>query len=466
MRKTFCSKFVFLVILTFNSLAIYAQSDSTILTYKEYLDNIIQFHPIAKKADLKLKLAKVGMLEAKGNLDPVLAADWKEKQFDDKLYYRQYQTKLNVPTTLGIEVVAAYENTAGVFLNPENKTDDFGLWYLGLEANVLQGLWINERKIAIEQAKIYQALAKNEQQIILNDLIYNASASYLIWQKYVFFEDVLNENVSLANTYFDNTKQAFFNGEKTAMDTLEAFILYQDALVLKQKNELGLMKSRQTVENYLWYDEMPIALQKTVKPESYKNQLLQGSDTFETPVLAKHPIILASINKLSYLEIEQRLKQEKLKPKLKIKYHPLVASSENSIAPTFSANDYKWGFDFSMPLLLRTERAAIQKGNIKIEETKLDIQNKSNELLNKIEASWQQQFMLREQLVLLNGNVENYSRLLEGEREKFNYGESSVFLLNKRQEKYINGQLKLIATYIKQQIELLNFLYFSASIMQ
>ena len=133
-----------------------------------------------------------------------------KKNFDDKLYYRQYQAKFKVPTTLGIDVTGGYENTAGSFINPENKTDDFGLWHLGVEANVLQGLLVNERKTALQQAKVFQELAKNEQQIILNDLIYNASAAYLLWQQYESFNDVLAENVSVANTYFENTKQSFF----------------------------------------------------------------------------------------------------------------------------------------------------------------------------------------------------------------------------------------------------------------
>ena len=96
-----------------------------------------------------------------------------------------------------------------------------------------------------------------------------------------------------------------------------------------------------------------------------------------------------------------------------------------------------------------------------MEEVKIEIQNKGNELQNKIQASWEQQLLLEQQLVLLSRNVESYKRLLEGETEKFNYGESSVFLLNKRQEKYINGQLKLIETFIKQRLELLNYLYLS-----
>ncbi len=450
-----------IIILGVGSLKCYGQTDSTTLTYKEFLENLLLYHPIAKKADLKLELAKAETLGAKGNFDPIISSDWNQKKFDDKLYYRQYQTKLKLPTLLGIDFVGGYENTEGVFLNPENNTDDFGIWNLGVEINVLQGLIINERKTALEQAKVFQDIAKNEQRIILNDLIYNASLSYLIWQQYSYSKEVFLENASIANTYLQNTKQSFLNGEKTAMDTLEAFILNQDAKAYLQKNELGLIKYRQAVENHLWFNQIPVALQETTKPENYRNQFLPTVTNLDNSSLSGHPVISAAVNKLSYFEIEQRLKREKLKPKFKIKYNPLLATSEDNVTPNYSLNDYKWGFDFSMPLLFRSERSDVQKGEIKLQEIELDIQNKRNELQNKIDNSWQQQLLLQDQVILLDQNVESYRRLLDGENEKFNFGESSVFLLNKRQEKYINGQLKLIETYIKQQIELLNFLYYS-----
>ena len=62
--------------------------------------------------------------------------------------------------------------------------------------------------------------------------------------------------------------------------------------------------------------------------------------------------------------------------------------------------------------------------------------------------------------------MEGYRLLLDGENEKFRFGESSVFLLNKRQEKYINGQLKLIELNIKLQVELLNYLYYSNGLIE
>ena len=70
------------------------------------------------------------------------------------------------------------------------------------------------RRTALQQAKIFQALAQNQQQTMLNDLIYNASATYLVWQQYAYFKTILLENIAIGKTYFENTKQSFFNGER------------------------------------------------------------------------------------------------------------------------------------------------------------------------------------------------------------------------------------------------------------
>ncbi|MFK8101033.1 MAG: TolC family protein [Saprospiraceae bacterium] len=454
------------LIWTLLAVVVNAQPDTTILTYQSYLDNVLAYHPIAKQAQLKIQGGEVAQLAARGGLDPALSADFQQKAFDSKLYYRHLQAQIKIPTRLGIDFVGGYENTTGVFLNPENNTDRLGLWNLGVEVNLLQGLFVNERRIALEQATVFQQLAANEQQILLNELLYSASYVYFEWQKYYYFESVILENIQLASTYFDNTKQAYLGGEKTAMDTLEAFIMLQDASNLLQYNLSSLIKSRQKVENFLWFEELPVALKFDTRPEDYLQQSLAiGEIENIQTLLASHPMLLEKRNKRNYFEIAQKLKREKLKPKLKAKYNPLLATTENSLAPNYSVADYKWGINFSMPLWFRKERAGVQEGEIKLQDIALDIENKTNELQNKIEASLAQQGVLQTQVNLMEQNVEGYKLLLDGENEKFRFGESSVFLLNKRQEKYINGQLKLIEIQIKQKQEILNYLYYTNEIL-
>ncbi|MFT4760164.1 MAG: outer membrane protein TolC [Paraglaciecola sp.] len=438
-----------------------AQTDTTTLTYQEFLTNIIRFHPIAKQADLRLDFADAEWMLAKGNLDPVLTSDWNQKNFDDKLYYSQFQGKLKIPTILGVDFVAGYENTEGIFLNPENNTDQFGLWNIGVEVNLIQGLWINERRTALQQAKIFRNIAENEREILTNELLYSASLSYLDWQQNYFAQQVILESIELAETYFDNTKQSYLGGEKTAMDTLEALLILQNAMTTAQFYEGKRLKAQQNLENYLWFNNLPLILENTVKPETYEEPIFEIIPNPNVQdLLLNHPAINEKLNKLSYFEAEQRLKREKLKPKLKIKFNPLLATSNDEISPNYSTADYKWGFDFSFPLFLRSARAGIQQGQIKLLDIGLDIENKRNELRNKIEASLLLQVVLRDQLALQQRNITGYERLLEGENQKFLFGESSVFLLNKRQEKYIDSRLKLIETYIKLEMELLNYLYY------
>lgn len=453
-------RFVFGVFFLVFISALQGQSDSTVLNYNEYLVNILNYHPIAKQASLKLELADLEWLSAKGNLDPTLNSDWNQKNFDDKRYYRIFNNRLRVPTKYGIDFVAGYENTEGIFLNPENTTDEFGLWNVGVEINVLQGLLVNERQTALKQARVMQDIAINQQQILLNELLYAASLAYLDWQEFFYIKNVLLENEQLATQYLENTKQSFFGGEKTAMDTLEAFILLQDAVSLSNYNEASYQKSRQTLENFLWFNDLPLELKESTEPEDYKREYFTVSDVRNIQELSRtNPIILEKINKQSLNELELRLKKEKLKPKLKAKINPLFATTDN-LLPTYEFSDYKLGFEFSMPLFFRSERAEVKKGEIKIQEGILDIQNKQNELLNKIESNLLQQNILRDQVDLIERNVAGYKQLLDAENEKFKYGESSVFLLNKRQEKYINGQVKLIELNLKLNTVLLKYLYF------
>ena len=450
------------ILLSVNTVLI-AQNGNNVLRFEDYIQNIVSFHPVAMQANLKLETGNAQLLRAKGGFDPSLKSDWSEKNFDQKLYYRQYQTKLRIPTPLGIDIVGGYENYQGVYLNPEHTIKPNGLWHLGLELDVLQGLVVNERKTTLKIAREFKNLVKNEQAQQLNDLLINAISAYLQWQLCSHIDSVLFENLELSKTYHDNTVQSFLGGEKTAIDTLEAHILIQDALMARQKNTMDLIKARYNVENYLWYDSQPITLQMNTCPESYSSSLLIKKSYSHLPSnsIDNNPYIQASINKLTIAEIEQRLKLEKLKPKLKLKVNPLLYTTGNEALPIYNADNIAFGASFSMPLYLRAERAEVQQGKIKIKEIKLDIENKRNELSNKIENSEKQLSLLRNQVTLLTENVSNYKKLLDAENEKFNFGESSVFLLNKRQEKFISTKLKLIETYYKQQTEGLNYLYYN-----
>lgn len=439
----------------------FSQSDTTLLSYNQFITNVLIHHPIAKQANLQTDFAAAELQAARGQFDPKLSTNWNDKYFDNKHYYRIFKAGFKIPTRYGVDFTGGYENTEGVFLNPENKTDTYGLWSAGIEVNVLSGLLIDERRAALQQAEIFQQAATNNRQIMLNDLILNASTAYFYWQNISATQKVILSSVSLAETYFNATRLAFLNGDKPAIDTVEAQLIVQDRQLLLQKNTANLAKAQQQLENYLWVDNIPLELQKTtVAPPVFSEDILPILDESNVVQLTQNNVeVQEKLIKIAQYEVDERLKREKLKPKLKLKYNPLLATSEEGISPSYAISDYKWGFDFSMPLLFRTARAEVEQAKLKIRSTQLELEEKRNSLQNKIEANLQQQLILQNQLNLAQQNIINYQLLLEAELEKNNIGESSVFLINKRQEKLLDGQIKLLNLQTKIQLTQVEYLF-------
>lgn len=464
MKKSFLAHIIAVACFIMTSISSSAQTDSTVLTYQTFLKNVLAQHPLSQQADLQSDFVAARWLSAKGKFDPKLSSNWNEKYFKDKQYYKIFEAGFKIPTWYGLSIAGGYENTEGVYLNPENKTDKNGLWALGIEANLLQGLRIDERRAALQQAEIFQRAAANERKRMLNNLLFDASQAYFNWQLVFNSQQIIEGSVDLAEEYLEATRQLFQNGDKPAIDTLEAFLIVQDRLVQLQTNEIKLLSVQQQLENYLWFDQIPLELQSTTVPEAFNDTNFVLPTEIPLPQLMNnHPEILEKELKIAQYEIEGVVKRDKLKPKLKVKYNPLLSTSPNGLAPNYTPSNYKWGFDLSMPLLRRSERAAIQENQLKIKEVEFDIATKRNTLQNKLEATLAKQRLLEQQVILQTQNVRNYQTLLNAERTKFSYGESSVFLLNKRQETFLKASIKLTELRAKLQIAKMEYLFFTGS---
>ena len=164
----------------------------------------------------------------------------------------------------------------------------------------------------------------------------------------------------------------------------------------------------------------------------------------------RHPVLRLTRAKLAQLDIERRWKREQLKPRLNLEYNFLgrgwnfaPAGADNGAADLLLEN-YKYGINFAMPLLLRKERAGVALADLKIADTNWQLLQKQRELEAKFEVYAQQFDNLQEQISGFETATEGYARLLEAEQEKFRIGESSVFLLNTRLQKLLEARLKLL----------------------
>jgi len=129
-----------------------------------------------------------------------------------------------------------------------------------------------------------------------------------------------------------------------------------------------------------------------------------------------------------------------LLPKIELDYNFLTERPE--YINSFIVDDYKGAINISLPLFLRKERGSLKLAKFKLKDAQLDVTNSEIQIKNKITALYKELESLDTQNTLMQKMVTNYNTLLIGEERKFSFGESSLFLLNNRENKLIDAKLK------------------------
>ena len=433
------------------------QSDSLIVSFDNYISMVKQNHPISRQADITMQSGMQMLKSARGNFDPLLKSELDNKEYGGKEYFFLNTNELKIPTVVGLELKAGYETNRGTYLNPENVVPENGLAYAGFTIPLGNGMFFDERRQALRQAQVYEKSTVLERTLMLNQLVYNATSAY--WEWYVSWNiyRIFSESVTLAEIRLNAIRSSFLLGDIPAIDTLEAHILMQTRLLNLNQSRIDLQNTSLLLSNYLWSEaQEPLMLNSMAIPESPIGiNSVSFSETDLLSIISAldsiHPELQLYQNKLQSLDLERRMKAEKIKPKLNVSYNFLNEPVGGNPAGNFTVNDYKWGFEFGMPLLLRKERGELQLTKLKINDTNLAIDQKRLEIENKIKAYSMEMKVLTDQIRLYESTVTNYAALLKGERRKFEEGESSLFLVNSRENSFITAETKLVELYGKYQ---------------
>ncbi|MFN5785329.1 MAG: TolC family protein, partial [Flavobacteriia bacterium] len=143
---------------------------------------------------------------------------------------------------------------------------------------------------------------------------------------------------------------------------------------------------------------------------------------------------------------------------------PLLQPTSNDLFLPFSANNMKWGVTASFPLFLRKERGELQSVRLKQQDNQYEMEAKILELKNKLEATSFLITSLQTQIALQEDMIESYLLMRNAELQKFEIGESSLFLVNSREMKYIESRQKLIELKAKLEVAKAEFRWLSAEI--
>lgn len=436
-------------------------------SYPDFIEGILRNNPLAKRADNEKKYAELQLKSARGNYDPLISGNYDQKQFNGTNYFTTLNSEIKQPIFTNQYLKAGYDYAVGPNINPELYTPSQGLPYLGLEVGVLQGLVIDKRRADVLKSKAYINYYTAEQQVQINNLLYESSQRYFEW----LFSA---KQIALNNYFMDAARKRLQGiealatiGERAAVDTVEAAIFYQTRLLDLQNALMENLKNTNDLSGFIWQNDSPSAVgfnyQAADSLEIYYDKAKAALSEHLNLNSSQNPILSKYMAYQKVLDTEVRLKKEMIKPVLNVKYN-LLSNSTAAVNPAFSNNNYKWGLNLSFPLLLRNPTNEYKMSKVISENNNLELRNKTNELTFKVNALNQTISILAQQLINAERSV-SYSRLLlDAEKLKFENGESSLFMLNTRENKLLETELKLAEYKLKFIKTVLQIIYLNGNL--
>jgi outer membrane protein TolC len=300
----------------------------------------------------------------------------------------------------------------------------------------------------VRKAKLQMKLSQSERKLQAITVLYDASLAYFNWKKNFSEVKLYEEYNKNAGIRFKGIKTSIIEGDKPAIDSIEAGILVKNRRLNLEDSKLKLAKAKLELANFLWLENnIPFELSDELIPETQLEFTIQESlktnDLLNTDFsITNHPKINALQSKIDILNVEKKLKANMLLPKIDVGYSYL---SEPSYIDNYQFNDYKIGLDFYFPLFLRKERGSLKLAKYKVQETEFALDLEKVQLSNKINAQRMEIESLLKQKELIKGLVEDNLTMLNSEERLFSFGESSLFLINTRENNLVSAQLSQIA---------------------
>lgn len=428
---------------TFSLIALFAVTTGFGQTDTLSLDTVLSWvkshHPVVRSLTYKMNAAEAGVMAARGAFDPQAVASYGEKQFEGTQYYQYGEAGVNLPTWLGVDVYAKHAIADGYYLNPQATLPDEGMWRVGVDVPIGGELIWDERRAMLRDAQYIVERTEAEQRIAYSDVIFEVKLRYYEWaQKEAEFM-VYSEVAELAEERFNLIKRAFLAGDRREMDTVESRIQWFNRKLKVQESRAAANTARAKLSAMLWANKTtPLEIPANQFPDAAEVAFVIPPDSLQMyALLEAQPQVAAMTVEVDRAMNKRRWARAKLWPDVSVNYNILRGGATG--AEWNVPEQYQWGLKVKIPIFLREARGNAEAADSYYREVEL----KRMDAIQKAEAEMiglqTSTYNLARQWLQAKEVYSMSSRLLDAERRRFDIGESSVFLVNSRENAMVQA---------------------------
>ena len=411
------------------------------MAWSEFVATAVERAQDVRVAEAKVAEARAKRMSAFAAFEPRVNLSSEGKDYGNDLQYRLDRAEARVGLPGGIDLVGGAAQGTGAFINPERKTPTEGLVNLGISAPLGGALVFSDRQyewgastrnLEIAEAK----LDRTERKAILN-----AVKVYTFWQAQSEVQGAVDEALAVAAERLRLVREAFRLGERSEMDTLEAYLSWVDrsADAAKQAN-------------------------LTAGAIADVEQLLRGADTTGVDLAGMRPQSLPVVLGTSRLEVgsipelemvNSALRRERLAtttawaqwlPAPYVDYRMLQWGGS-----AWNPESVQWKVGLTVPLFNQKARAELAGAQARLRAAQANATATQNQFdIVRVQLAQQVQALDSELKALTASETASYA-LLQQERRRFALGESTMFILASRETKYLEAVQKRTLTSAKLQ---------------
>ncbi|WP_373531842.1 TolC family protein [Vampirovibrio sp.] len=434
-----------------------------VLTFQQFLTQVRANHPKLYSADLDRRIAGAKLLEKQGAFDPGISLE------TDYLRYNDFSNRGKVSKALdndlslgwltrsGARIATGGRYNTGDVKPPLYPTGSTGEYFLSARMPLLRGFRINE-KVAMEmQAEIGIPLA---------DAMFNQSrlstllqASYGYWNwVYAHRKVGVSDNLlALATVRYQAIQERVKAGDLPPIDEVEAGQEVQRRAGLLVRSQREYERQLFNLSRYLWEPGgQPAALpEKRAIPEMLPTpDALEEADWMEARKLAleTRPELKALNLQKEMVEVDLRQAKNLKLPVLDLFATPGYDTGNESIGPTIKA-----GVVLTVPLRQRTANGMIAAAEFRTQKLDLEQRLVLQQILLEVDDSVSAINAAYKQYLAANKEYEFAKELEKGERQRFEFGDSTLFLVNQRERSSAEAAMRLLDLEVEYHQTIANF---------
>ena len=438
-------------------------NNGEILAFDDFVKIVKDNHPDIVSAELSRQIANSKRLEAQGAFDPSINSQNFFNRFNSSSAPGDAQeaftsnTSVDFLTGYGAKFGLGAQFAQGDIKTPVSPTGGAGEYFLMAQIPLLRDAIYNSQYIKEKSAKLNEVIADYLLFRAKLKTLDSGTKTYWNWVASKKILDIETDLLNLVNGQVGFVEQQADLGNFPKISIVEAQREVQKRQGKVNSALRSLQASSLDLSKFVWTNSgAPYAIPEPNQvPEEIPLPMVLIEDEVEDAklnALVNRPEFKALDLSRDISNLERKLAKNQMLPQLDAYIKSGVETGEDSIGPAVKA-----GVNVSLPLRVRTAQGRKQQAELKIKQLNLQERQLIQNVFLEIEDTASAVNTAYQKYLAAKKNYDLSLKLEEGEKDRFELGDSTLFLVIRRQRATVQANIELIKTTADYHIAKLRF---------